>query len=366
MKKIGFVVNPVAGMGGAVALKGTDGMHERAVQLGAVPVSPGKAREFLEQLKPKDILFVPAGGDMGEDYLIEAGIENFSVTCRPGTETTADDTKTACGLMIEEGVSLIVFVGGDGTARDVASAVRGRVPILGIPSGVKMFSGVFAISASAGAVVVRNLEKAEISDTEILDIDEEDYRRGELRATLFATAPSPYLPGKKQDSKWTAGAGDDRRASNEIGTFLAGIMRDDTLYFVGAGSTANSVCEALELDYTLLGIDAIFEKKIVGKDLSEKEILSLMNRHRKVKIIISPIGAQGFVLGRGNQQFSAEVIRKAGPGNVIIAATPAKLERTPRLYVDTGERELNEAFGNSVQVICGMAIAQRVKIASAD
>lgn len=363
MKKLGFIVNPVAGMGGSVALKGTDGMYERALMLGAEPVAPLKAKEFLNHLKGEDIHFITAGGIMGGDFLEEAGFEDFKVVTSPGKTTTAEDTKSACRFIETEGVDLIIFAGGDGTARDVASALSGSTPVLGIPSGVKMFSGVFALSPAAAASIVRNLETADISEAEVLDIDEGSYRDGELKASLFMAVPSPFLPGKRQHSKWTASAGSDRRTREEIGRFVAEIMRDDTLYLVGAGSTAKSVCDVLGLECTLLGVDAVLGGKIVGFDLSEDQILALLEKHKKAKIVLSPIGAQGFVLGRGNQQFSARVIEKAGPKNVIIVATPAKLEKTRELYIDTGDRVLNEVFGDSVQVICGAAIAERVGVA---
>ncbi|MBP2133534.1 putative polyphosphate/ATP-dependent NAD kinase [Methanomicrobium sp. W14] len=366
MKKIGFLLNPVSGMGGRVALKGTDGKASLAEKLGAERVSGKKAFSFLvsflEENTADTQFFVPAG-EMGEDSLKASGITGYKVISDPLYPSCADDTKDACRKMLSENVSLIVFCGGDGTARDVVSAVGTKVPVLGIPSGVKMFSGVFAVTPQAGAEIVRAFPDIPVTDTEIMDIDEEEYRKGNLRSEIYGIAKVPFIPHKRQGGKWVS-SGSDERNRKEIGDFLAEIVGDDILYLVGAGSTAKAFLDSMNIrDYTILGVDALYNKKIIGKDLGEKEILSLLLKYEKVIIILSPIGAQGFVLGRGNQQFSPEVIKKAGVGSIFVVATGAKLRVTKELFIDTGDPKLNGMFPDSISVICGDSLAQRVPVA---
>ncbi|WP_317136358.1 ATP-NAD kinase family protein [Methanochimaera problematica] len=349
-------------MGGKVALKGTDGQYERALELGAEPVAEKKAAEFVRALDLSEIMFFTAGGLMGEGLLKSTGTARYKVVFNPNNPTSAEDTKKACLMMLKAGVEMIVFCGGDGTARDVVSATGDKVPLLGIPSGVKMFSGIFALTPKTGADIVNRFPDLSIVKTEVMDIDEEEYRKGRLKTVIFAEAKVPLIPQKSQGGKWVS-SGSDERNRKEIGRFLAEILSDDTLYLIGAGTTAKSILDELGLSgYTLLGIDALFSGRLIGRDLSERDILKLLEGHKKAKIIISPIGAQGFILGRGNQQFSPEVLRKTGTENIIIAATNAKLMMTKELFIDTGDMDLNRSFPDSVQVICGDCMAQRVKI----
>lgn len=399
MKNIGFLINPVAGMGGAVGLKGTDGQYDRAVALGAEPVAGIKARMMLEHLDTRGITFFTAGGSMGADALESAGVSDYHIVYTPTTpDTTADDTIKACRAIInsiqeETGTTikadippdLIVFCGGDGTARDIFSVTGPDIPVLGVPAGVKMYSAVFAVNPVAAAELIQKFTPASCTDAEVMDVDEDAYRRGELSTRVYGIAQTPTLPNLRQSGKLVSvpGAGDDRRARREIAEFIPEIMRDDTLYILGAGTTTAAISEALGISgSTLLGVDGIYKGILIASDLNEEGILELLNResdtqtntsthapihthihtYPRVKIILSPIGAQGFVLGRGNQQISPEVIRRVGHENIIVVATPAKLSRTPTLYIDTGDESLNACFGDSMQVICGYRMAQRVKL----
>jgi len=360
--KIGFLVNPVAGMGGAVGLKGTDGQYARAVALGARPVAPEKARAFCDAMGPVPHTFFTAGGPMGEDILRSCGYDCVVVYRPAGVATTPADTIAACGACRAAGAGLILFCGGDGTARDVFSVCGHDLPLLGIPAGVKMYSGVFATTPAAAAEIVRRLGEATCTDAEVLDVDEEAYRRNSLSTTVYGIAVTPALPALRQASKWASDASSDARAQEEIARFIVGIMRPGTLYFLGAGSTTAAVTALLGLEGTLLGVDAVCDGRLAGRDLNEAGICALLDTCPSAKIIVSPIGAQGFVLGRGNQQFSPAVIRRAGPENLIVIATPAKISRTPSLYIDTGDNALNAAFGTSVAVITGYAMAQRIPL----
>ncbi|EHQ35130.1 ATP-NAD kinase family protein [Methanoplanus limicola] len=366
MRKIGFIINPVAGMGGRVALKGTDGMADRALSLGAEPVSHKRAEAFIKALKThspgrEETEFLTAGGDMGENTLRINGIHNIRTVYTPEKNTTAKDTKEACRQFKKEGADLIVFCGGDGTARDIISITGEEVPVLGIPSGVKMYSGIFARSPAAAANIISSPEKTAYISTEVLDIDEDKYRAGKLELKLFGTAKTPGIPAMNQTSKITS-SGNETEAQNEIAEFLTSLLSRNTLCLIGAGSTAKSLCNHAEGECTLLGVDAVYEGQIIRKDLSEKDILEMLGKYSRSKIIISPIGAQGFIFGRGNQQFSPEVLKKAGSRNVIVIATAAKLEMTPKLYIDTGDSSVDESFGDSIQVICGYAVARRMPL----
>lgn len=362
-KQIGFLINPIAGMGGSVGLKGTDGVLDLAVKLGARPVAPKRAEMALESLRARNgLTFITASGEMGEDTLKRVGISSYRVVYDPVTQTTSSsDTINLCRRFLEVGVDLILFCGGDGTARDIYSVVGEKIPILGIPAGVKMYSGVFAIDPESAAQTLQMFieDEATPGESEILDIDEDRYREGVLDIKLFGYANTPRSPGLIQMGKMILGGGEEDRSKLEIARFLSEVMWDDSIYILGPGTTTRAIAEMLGLDKTLLGVDVIRNREIIGKDLSESEILDIIEGEEKVTIIVSPLGRQGAIFGRGNQQISARVIRKVGVENIIIVATPGKLQDLPFLFVDTGDRELDLELSGYRSVVCGYRIAQR-------
>ncbi len=337
MLRIGFVVNPVAGMGGAVALKGTDGVVEEARRRGAREVSPGKARRFVSAVKG-DVLFLVPSGAMGEDYVKD---RFHRVVCSCPERTEAEHTKEAVKRFLEEGVDVIVFVGGDGTARDVVSVVDRKLPVLGVPSGVKMYSGVFAVSPEAAGEVINSMIRGEagFKDAEILDIDEEAYRNNRLKITLYGYAITPFVEDKVQSSKSEYYGEDEEEVKESIAQFFVENMEKDTLYLLGAGTTVAKIAEVMGLDKTLLGVDAVYNGELVGKDLGAKEIMELIEKYPRVKIVITPIGSQGFIFGRGNQQFTQEILDRVGRENIIVVATPRKLREIRELRVDVENPE---------------------------
>jgi len=368
MINAGFVVNPYAGMGGAVGLKGTDGCVDEAVARGAVKVSPIKALRFLSNLMDRDIFYFTAAGELGDDILKSAGISRYEViyplnfTDRYNNNKTGpEDTKAACRIIAARNADLIIFSGGDGTARDVYEAVGDHIPILGIPAGVKIYSGVFATTPDTAADILKRWESVLFTDAEILDVDEEQYRLGNLDTNLFGIAKIPYIKGLCQSCK-QASFGDDREDRIEIGAFIVDIMADDTLYLLGAGSTTKAITERLGIRKTLLGIDAVYQGQLIATDLNEAGILELLRSYKKVRIILSPVGSQGFILGRGNQQISSRVLSLAGVDSLIVVATQAKMQQTPDLYIDTGDPDLNHKFGDTIPVICGYRLAIRAGI----
>jgi predicted polyphosphate/ATP-dependent NAD kinase len=363
MKKIGFLINPIAGMGGAVGLKGTDGKLAEATSRGAVPQAKNRAKITLEALKNnQNLMFLTPSGGMGEDALKETNLDRIQVISYPENDSTAQDTKIAAQRFCEEGVDLILFCGGDGTARDIFDIVGRNVPILGIPAGVKMYSGVFAVNPIIAAEIVTKFEIQSLRDSEVLDVDEDAYRAGELKTHLYGITRVPSLAGKIQFSKQIYEDGDEERVKKEIARFFNEIMIPDVLYILGAGTTTESIAREIGMNKTLLGIDAIKNRKMVAMDLDEKTLLTLLEHGQEAKILLSPIGAQGFILGRGNQQISARIVKRVGIGNIIVVATPHKLRETPMLYVDSGDPVLDKNFGDSVQVVSGYHMAQRKRI----
>jgi len=367
MIKVGFIVNPYAGMGGAVGLKGTDGCVREAYARGAVPMAPAKAIRFLSSLSKNDIHFLTAGREMGEHELAKVGIP-YDVIYRPDEgkksdpiQTGAIDTINACMEMIQNDTGLIIFCGGDGTARDIFSCTGQLIPILGIPAGVKIYSGVFATTPESGAHLLSDWNGTSLSDGEVMDVDEEEYRKGILNTSLFGYAKIPSGPVRCQSSKQVS-FGDESREVEQIATFITEVMRDDTLYLLGAGTTTKAIADRLHLSKTILGIDAVYQGRVIGTDISEREILTLVEKFDRIKIIVSPIGAQGFILGRGNQQISCSVIRKTGVDSLIVVATEAKLRNTKTLFIDTGDPSLNNKFGDTIQVICGYRMVIRAEL----
>ncbi|MGA2160753.1 MAG: ATP-NAD kinase family protein [Methanoregula sp.] len=364
MRRIGFLINPVAGMGGSVGLKGTDGNVDEARRRGALPRAQERAAITLRLLSHlTDILFITCSGEMGASALRECGVPHFRVVYEYQGKSTAEDTKKAMAAILREGVDLILFCGGDGTARDVFQVAQRTVPLLGIPAGVKMYSAVFALDPATAAALLSG--PYHLQDAEVLDIDEEAYRKGMLETHLSGIARVPGRAHMTQAAKQVFEEADEDRAKEEIARFLQEVMLPGVLYIIGAGTTTEAIARRLGIVKTLLGVDAIRDGILVASDADEKTLLDLAGRYPETRIILSPIGAQGFILGRGNQQISATVVRKAGLPNLIMVATPHKLRETPFLYVDSGDPALDREFGESIQVISGYRIAQRKKISRA-
>jgi len=339
----------VAGMGGAVGLKGTDGkaIVNRAKSLGAKPVAPVRAQAFLSELKPvkSGIRLVVGAGNMGED---EAKSSSFTceVLGARKKETASEDTVAIAKKMVDAGVALLVFCGGDGTARDVLRAVGMALPVLGVPTGVKMHSAVFAVNPQAAArVVMRFLYEAlPIREAEVMDVDEKAFREGRVSAELYGYVIAPYEPHLIQANKVASPMTESElRNHAAIGVYIIETMKPDVIYIIGPGTTTRTIGDLLDAKKTLLGVDLFYNKKIVANDVNEKQILEAIGE-KPVQIIVTPIGGQGFIFGRGNQQISPEVIRRVGLDNIIVVATEGKLRSLESLKVDTGDPNLDAAF----------------------
>ena len=396
IKTIGLIINPIAGMGGRVGLKGTDSEEilREAVERGAVRSSPDRMLDFVDALVRFDTgrgskRFLLCRGAMGGRKLHDrlASIDNTFceyVFSPKSSDTTADDTVNAVEAMAGRGVGLIVFAGGDGTARNVLEGLMGprgnstarnvgegrelrkdnSPQMLGVPTGVKMHSSVFALSPGAAGDVVGAFLRGEAtsSEREVMDIDEANYRSGILTAKLYGYARAPVLPGLVQAAKSTDVKDDSAEKEGIAEEMAYEIGKDhDTVYLLGAGTTVYAIKEKLDIDGTLLGVDAVMDGVAIGLDIWERQIMTILDR-RPGKIVLAPIGRQGFLLGRGNQQFSPEVIREVGTEKIIVVSTRAKLLELDHLVIYTGDRELDEKFPDYIKVLVGLDRYRMMKV----
>jgi predicted polyphosphate/ATP-dependent NAD kinase len=354
--QIGVIVNPIAGMGGAVGLKGTDGPDAvaEAVRRGAAAQSGPRTHRALAILAKRcpNARIRIATGSLGEDWAGGLELDLDVVTAAPLTGT-ARDTRQAIDALGQ--VDLLVFAGGDGTARDVAGAVSKGAGMLGIPCGVKMHSGVFAVSPeSAGHILADLVEgngRADWTDeAEIMDIDEVALRAGRLAPRLYGLARVPVVANRMQAAK----GGPRRDSASALAAAAhecARACEPGALYIVGPGSSAGAFAKALGHKPTLLGVDVFRDGECLVHDATALRIESFLD-DRPVRIVLGVTGQQGFLLGRGNQQISAEVIRRAGRDGLRVLATEDKLSSlsTPALFVDTGDPGLDQELAGFIRV----------------
>lgn len=357
MKKIGFLINPIAGMGGAVGLKGTDSENlQEAVRRGAKPVAIERAEKALSTLTDyrSKLKFYTCAGKMGSESLLKFNF-SYEIVYKPSERTTALDTKNACSEFLSREVNLVLFCGGDGTAGDIYKIINRNVPMLGIPAGVKMHSAVFGLSPAATGEIVCNFTEEEmlLRDAEIMDTDEEKYRRNILDTKILGYARVPYIQKYIQTAKGIFSSEQEDVAKEDIARYVIELMESDVVYILGAGTTTEKIAHFLDLEKTLLGIDIIKNKKLLIRDASEQDILKLLEKEKKAFIVISPIGMQGFIFGRGNQQISAKVIKKVGTENIIIISTPYKLAHTKSLVIDINNDRISRKLLGYRRVITG-------------
>lgn len=358
MKRLGVIVNPVAGMGGRVGLKGSDGteIQQLARERGAKPESPKRAVEALKQVaRIKDqVEIITYPHEMGEDEAREAGFEPIVIGTIESGATTPDDTMQAAKDMVEAGVDIIMFAGGDGTARNVYTAVGLSIPVLGIPAGVKIHSAVYAINPkSAGEVVAMYLEGkvVNIRESEVMDIDEDAFRQGRVSAKLYGFMK---VPEERRVQSVKSGARSEKLEVQGIAAEIVTNMQEDVYYIIGPGTTTRGIMERLELPYTLLGVDVVLNKQLIANDVSEQQLYELI-KGQKSRIVVTAIGGQGHIFGRGNQQLSPRIIREVGKENITVIASRDKLVslQARPLLVDTGDPELDTELSGWYRVVAG-------------
>lgn len=359
-KRLGLIVNPIAGMGGRVGLKGTDGQSilETAKGLGAVPVAPSRTIEALERLRgiSENIDLITYPHEMGEDEARQCGFDPTVTGSITKGKTTSADTKKAAKEMADMEVDLLLFAGGDGTARDIHEVVSERLPVLSMPAGVKIQSAVFAVNPrAAGDLAAMHLQErgTEVRLAEVMDIDEDAFRENRISAKLFGYLKVPYEQTMIQGAK-VGSPIDEQLEAEAIASDLIENWQNDFLYILGPGSTLRVVAEKLGVGKTLLGVDVVHGTGLVASDVNENQLLKLIEG-KKAKILVTIIGGQGFIFGRGSQQIGREVIRKVGRQNVVVVATPNKLAalRSRPLHVDTGDRQVDQTMSGYIQVITG-------------
>jgi predicted polyphosphate/ATP-dependent NAD kinase len=365
MRAVGLIVNPVAGMGGSVGLKGTDGaMYAKALAMGAEPVSPARTREFLSHLTCRDdIRLLVAPGAMGADHAKALGLR-FEIVGKLAGQPTPEDTKSIAGDMLDAGAELIAFAGGDGTARDMSDAIDLKVPVIAIPSGVKVYSSVFAYSPRAAAELLDAfVESAGLTEEEVLDIDEDAFRAGRVASRHYGFMLVPEVARLLQAGKHSSGlSGSTAEAKQEIAAAVVEEMQPQILYLLGSGTTIRAIADELGVDKTLLGIDAVIDGKLVGIDLNEQAILELLDRYPQATIIVTPLGGNGFIFGRGNKQFTPQVLRHVGRDNLLVVANRDKLLELSCLRVDTGDADLDETLSGHIDVIVGRGYRKVMRV----
>ena len=355
---LGVLVNPFAGLGGSVALKGSDGeeTREEALRRGAEPQAPGRMSRALKALcGAKNLTVLTWAGEMGEASCRDAGLL-CQVIGESAMPSGPQDTRRAAEALKNAGAELILFAGGDGTARDLVDALGQGTPVLGVPAGCKMHSAVYAINPEAAGSLLAELASGELVGlelAEVRDIDEDAFREGVVRARHYGELQVPAEARYLQQVK-CGGREVEDLVITEVAAWMADSLEDDTYYLMGSGSTVALVMEQLGLENTLLGVDLVYNHEVVGRDLGARALLEQIG-DAPARAVLTVIGGQGHLFGRGNQQFSPELIRHLGKDNIHILASRTKLktlEGRP-LVVDTGDAELDRELCGLWPVITG-------------
>ena len=361
VKKLGIVVNPIAGIGGRIALKGSDGYDvvKQALRLRAVPEAPARATSTLKHIASKldfNLQIIAAPGIMGHQEVVNSGLRSEVTGIAASRATSAEDTIKAASIIADLGVDLILFAGGDGTARDIHQAIDDKIPALGIPAGVKMHSAVYATNPRAAADVAIKFLRNQITNVhprEVMDIDEEAFRIGTLSAKLYGYLRVPSESNLVQSAKDGRGYGEEA-AQRAISEGFVESVKKGTAYVLGPGTTVQAIAEKLGIEKTLLGVDIFLDGEIIARDASDVAILAATTGIQS-KIVVTPIGGQGHIFGRGNQQLSPAVIKQIGQSNVMVVATPAKLAglEGSTLLVDTGDATTDKSLSGFIKILTG-------------
>ncbi|MBW8190413.1 ATP-NAD kinase family protein [Neiella marina] len=364
---IGLLLNPFAGIGGSVALKGSDGADtvQQALARGAKPLAIERAKMALELLRPyqQQLDFVCAGADMGANCLEALGF-NYQVIFQPNVPSEAVDSHGFVNALNQYAqqhhIDLLLFAGGDGTARDVCGFIDERIPVLGIPAGCKIHSGVYAVTPIAAGRMVEQMAQGELlslAEANVMDIDETAFRQGIVRAKRYGEMTIPddlrYVQSVKSGGKES-----DELVLQDIAAEVIDLT-EDGLAIMGSGSTVAAVMAQMDLTNSLLGVDVIAQGELMASDQTANQLLThvqlAQDEGTPCKLVITVIGGQGHVFGRGNQQLSPALIRTLGVENIIVVATKNKLQSLQGrpLIADTGDAELDQMLSGYIRVVTG-------------
>ena len=380
--KVAFLINPIAGLGGTVALKGTDGLAKEAIRLGATPVSPVRAETFFRTLDKqisndirKELNFFVPKSPMGEQIISKFTFK-YDILSVPNqnNETTAEDTKIAVKYFEEQKVDLILFVGGDGTSIDVGTSITNKTPILGIPSGVKTYGAVFSHSPEeAVTILLAFFRTKSIQEAELLDLDEEQYKKGLISISLKGIAKVPAFPeflqhGKERVEITESEENTLERIADEILDILS-MVKTPPLIIIGPGSTFSPLGRKMNISRSILGVDCVTVNNqgnftMLIKDAREDQIFNLLTEYTEIFILITPIGGMGYILGRGNHQISPRIVKKVLKKHLLIACTKRKLKTimNEALRIDTSDEELNSQMNGYIRVITDVNEQQMVRV----
>jgi len=361
--KVGLIINPVAGIGGRVALKGSDGeaIQQQAFALGAKPEAAYRAQQALEILLPlaDKISFYSVSGAMGGDLLDMLGFQYQNCHSPLDNQNTiVDDTITAASNMKHK-VDLLLFAGGDGTARNILQAVGEQQLCLGIPAGCKIYSAVFTVTPeNVGELIVQllNGDLMEMQESQVLDIDESSYREGDINTRVYGEMMVPRNGNFVQSVK-VSGRESEELVQQDIAAWICESIESDTLYLIGSGSSCKVIKDEIGIDGSLLGVDVVLDGECLLRDATEQQLLDIMKdyHHLATKLIITIIGGQGILLGRGNHQICHKVIEQLGLKNLIVVASKSKIKVLDgkHLGVDTGNQLLNQCLQGYIPIITG-------------
>lgn len=361
--RVGLLINPYAGVGGRLALKGSDGMIAQAMAAGASPQAAPRARQALGAMKglwPRIDWFTGSGG-LGADVLNALG-QTSSVVYHAAwgdsfLQSGAADSVMLAQRLEHEDLDLLLFAGGDGTARDVLKGMLGKTPAIGIPAGVKMQSAVFGVSPLAAGLLAEDFlrhTRRTTCELEVMDLDEDLLRREVVAPQLFGYMQVPvnsqYLQGKKVRSPDS-----DAFNAQAIASRVVGELQPDVTYLMGPGSTTYSVKSMLQVQGSLLGVDVIRDRKVIQRDATEAQIWDAIQAS-PCRLLLSCIGGQGHVIGRGNPQLSPRVLQRVGPGKLTVLATQGKLQslRGRPFHIDSGDAAIDQMYSVPVQVCTGL------------
>ena len=374
---IGLIVNPLAGLGGRLALKGSDGEALRELAHGMDAQQRGRSMQralrALQLLAGGEVpLRISAwAGDMGESTVAQLPLQAEVLGSREEQLSGPADTREAALALRDAGVDVLVFAGGDGTARDIYDALGDSLPVLGIPAGVKMHSAVFAVSPEAAGELLLKLATGGLVGVqlrEVRDIDEEAFRHDVVRSRFYGEMPVPGDGSYLQHTK-VGGRESHELVAAEIAAWLVEQMTPDCLYCIGPGSTTAAVMEELQLPNTLLGVDLVCAGELLASDVDETGLLRALDKHGgPAQIVVTAIGGQGHIFGRGNQHISAAVIRRVGLDNIVVVAAKSKiaaLDGRP-LLVDTNDPLLDSELAGYRRVLTGYEDEILYRVAGSD